>query len=225
VIDATCPLVTKVHAEARRFAQAGYTILLIGHQGHEEVEGTTGEAPAAIHLIDGAGQIEDIDVPDAGQVAFLSQTTLAVDEVDETVARLRRRFPELVGPGSDDICYATQNRQDAVRALARECDLLLVIGSGNSSNSRRLVEVAERDGCPARLIDDDAAIDPAWLAGAWTVGVTAGASAPESLVDGVLAALGGLGPVTVTERQVIEESMRFTLPIALRDHAPEGSSA
>jgi 4-hydroxy-3-methylbut-2-enyl diphosphate reductase len=225
VIDATCPLVTKVHAEARRFAQAGYTILLIGHEGHEEVEGTTGEAPAAIHLIDGARELDGLDLPDAGPVAFLSQTTLAVDEVDETVAQLRRRFPALVGPGSDDICYATQNRQDAVRALARECDLLLVIGSENSSNSRRLVEVAERDGCRARLIDDDADIDPAWLAGAWTVGVTAGASAPESLVDGVLAALGGMGPVTVAERQVIEESMRFTLPIALRDHPHEGSSA
>jgi 4-hydroxy-3-methylbut-2-enyl diphosphate reductase len=149
-------------------------------------------------------------------VAYLTQTTLAVDEVEEVVDRLRRRFPELVGPGSEDICYATSNRQAAVRVLAREADLMLVIGSGNSSNSRRLVEVAEREGCQARLIDDDTEIDPAWLEGARTVALTAGASAPEILVDRVIAALRGLGPVEVEERHVVEESMEFTLPSELR---------
>jgi 4-hydroxy-3-methylbut-2-en-1-yl diphosphate reductase len=167
--------------------------------------------------------MDGVEIADGERVAYLSQTTLAVDEVDETVGSLRERFPSLAGPGSDDICYATQNRQDAVRTLARECDLLLVIGSTNSSNSQRLVEVAERDGCPARLIDDDADIDPAWLVGASTVGLTAGASAPESLVHDVLVALGGLGPVGVEERHVITESVRFTLPVSLRDGEREGS--
>jgi 4-hydroxy-3-methylbut-2-enyl diphosphate reductase len=216
VIDATCPLVTKVHTEARRFASGEYTIFLIGHDGHEEVEGTTGEAPSSIRLIEKVEDVAGIEVKDPERVAYLSQTTLAVDEVDEVVGALRDRFPALTGPGSDDICYATQNRQDAVKVLARECELLLVIGSENSSNSKRLVEVAEREGCRAALIDDETGIDPAWLVGAKTVGVTAGASAPEILVDRVLAALGGLGPVSVEERQVTTESMRFTLPVELR---------
>jgi 4-hydroxy-3-methylbut-2-en-1-yl diphosphate reductase len=221
VIDATCPLVTKVHAEARRFAGAGYTIFLIGHDGHEEVEGTTGEAPRSIRLIQKAEDVDRLAVDDPDRVAYLSQTTLAVDEVDEVVSALRDRFPQLTGPGSADICYATQNRQDAVKVLARECQLLLVIGSENSSNSKRLVEVAEREGCRAALIDDETDIDPAWLVGAETVGVTAGASAPEVLVDRVLEALGGLGSVKVEERQVTSESMRFTLPVELRQ--PEGT--
>jgi 4-hydroxy-3-methylbut-2-en-1-yl diphosphate reductase len=216
VIDATCPLVTKVHTEARRFAGSKYTIFLIGHDGHEEVEGTTGEAPNSIRLIEKVEDVPGVEVDDPDRVAYLSQTTLAVDEVDEVVGALRDRFPSLSGPGSDDICYATQNRQDAVKVLARECDLLLVIGSENSSNSKRLVEVAEREGCRAALIDDELGIEPGLLLGAETVGVTAGASAPEVLVDRVLDALSGLGSVTVEERQVTAESMRFTLPVELR---------
>ena len=216
VIDATCPLVTKVHTEARRFARAGYRIVLVGHEGHEEVEGTTGEAPEAIQLVGGVDELDRVQVDPGQRVAYLTQTTLAVDEVDDVVKDLRRRFEDLVGPGSNDICYATSNRQDAVKALAAGCDLLLVIGSENSSNSKRLAEVAERQGCPARLIDDETEIDPEWLAGASTVGVTAGASAPEVLVDRVLEALAGLGPIEVQERQVVEESLQFTLPTELR---------
>ena len=212
VIDATCPLVAKVHAEARRFARGGYTIALIGHAGHEEVEGTSGEAPGRVRVLASVEEAERLEVPDPERVAYLTQTTLAVDEAEEVVAALRRRFPALAGPASADICYATTNRQEAVRAVARDADLVLVVGSGNSSNSRRLVEVAERAGCPARLIDDDAALDPAWLAGVATVGLTAGASAPAALVDRVVAALGGLGPVEVTERAVVTESVEFTLP-------------
>ncbi len=226
VIDATCPLVTKVHTEARRFAGAGYTIFLIGHDGHEEVEGTTGEAPGAIRLIDperdGLAALDEVG--DGGKVAYLTQTTLAVDEVNHVVDEIGHRFPALAGPGSDDICYATQNRQDAVKALAEGCDLMLVIGSGNSSNSRRLVEVAERQGCMAKLIDDEGDLDLRWLADRRTVGLTAGASAPEVLVDRVIQALAGLGPVDVEERQVIEESVRFTLPVALRDVASRNAT-
>jgi 4-hydroxy-3-methylbut-2-en-1-yl diphosphate reductase len=216
VIDATCPLVTKVHAEARRFARAGYTIFLIGHDGHEEVEGTTGEAPEAVRLVERPGDADHIDVPDPSRTAYLTQTTLAVDEATDVVASLKERFPALAGPGSDDICYATQNRQDAVRALARECDLVLVIGSGNSSNSKRLVEVAEREGTEARLIDDESDIDPETLVNVRTVGLTAGASAPESLVTRVLDALDGLGSIDVEERAIGHESMRFTLPMEVR---------
>jgi 4-hydroxy-3-methylbut-2-enyl diphosphate reductase len=215
VIDATCPLVTKVHSEAKRFARAGYRIVLVGHAGHEEVEGTTGEAPEAIELIERAEDVESLG-EDGGRVAYLTQTTLAVDEVAEVVDRLQARFPSLVGPGSDDICYATTNRQDAVKALARDCDLLLVIGSDNSSNSKRLVEVSKRDGCAAELIDDENQIDPRWLAGASTVGVTAGASAPEVLVDRVIASLASLGAVEVVERNIIEERLQFTLPQEVR---------
>ena len=216
VIDATCPLVTKVHAEARRFARAGYAIVLVGHEGHEEVEGTTGEAPGAIRLLSQADEVDALDLNGHRRVAYLTQTTLAVDEADQVVAKLRERYPDLAGPGSDDICYATSNRQDAVKALAGECDVLLVIGSTNSSNSRRLVEVAAREGCPAFLLDDETEIDPSWLAGTRTVGVTAGASAPEVLVDRVVEALAGLGPIEVQERHVVAESLQFTLPIELR---------
>jgi 4-hydroxy-3-methylbut-2-enyl diphosphate reductase len=216
IIDATCPLVTKVHAEAKRFAKAGYRIVLVGHEGHEEVEGTTGEAPEAIQTIGTVDEIEQIAVGPGDRVAYLTQTTLAVDEVEGVVDALRDRFPTLAGPGSDDICYATTNRQDAVKSLAQECDLLLVIGSQNSSNSKRLVEVAEREGCRAELLDDEMEIDPAWLVDAETVAVTAGASAPEVLVERVVDALGSLGPVQVEERSVIDESMRFTLPLELR---------
>jgi 4-hydroxy-3-methylbut-2-enyl diphosphate reductase len=212
VVDATCPLVTKVHAEARRFAARGDTVVLIGHAGHEEVEGTTGEAPGAVRLVERPDDVDRLTVPDPDRLAYLTQTTLAADEVERVLTALRRRFPALRGPASDDICYATTNRQAAVRALAGEADLLLVVGSANSSNSRRLVEVAERAGCPAHLLDDDTGLDPAWLVGAGTVGLTAGASAPERLVGRVVDALAGLGPVTVAERAVAAESLRFTLP-------------
>ncbi len=212
VIDATCPLVAKVHTEARRFARDGHTVVLIGHPGHEEVEGTMGEVPDAVRLVSGPADVAELEVPDPGRVAFLTQTTLAVDDVASTVAALRARFPALRGPSSDDICYATQNRQDAVRAAAGAAELTLVVGSANSSNSQRLVEVAERAGCPAHLIDDAAELDPAWLAGTATVALTAGASAPETLVRQVLAALADLGPVEVVEEPVATETVTFTLP-------------
>ncbi len=212
VIDATCPLVAKVHKEARRFAASGHRIVLIGHRGHDEVVGTVGEAPGAIVVVTEPAEVNGLDVPDRCSVAYLTQTTLAVDEVREVVERLRGRFPQLEGPASNDICYATSNRQDAVRAIARDADLVLVIGSSNSSNSRRLVEIAEREGCEARLIDDDTAIDPVWLAGRSRIGVTAGASAPQRLVDEVVAALAGLGRVEVEERCVGTEAFHFTLP-------------
>lgn len=216
VIDATCPLVSKVHAEARRFAASGFDIVLVGHEGHEEVEGTFGEAPERIQIVATPEDVAAVQVSDPRRVAYLSQTTLAVDETDEVVSVLRSRFPEAVGPASSDICYATQNRQDAVRALARDCDLILVVGSTNSSNSRRLVEVAERAGCRAMLIDDAAQIPPAILQGVRRVGVTAGASAPEALVEQVLSALGGLGEVAVSERNVATETMQFKLPPEVR---------
>jgi 4-hydroxy-3-methylbut-2-en-1-yl diphosphate reductase len=218
VIDATCPLVSKVHAEARRFVQAGFDIVLVGHVGHEEVEGTFGEAPERTHVIASAGEIDRLEVRDPTRVAYLTQTTLAIDETASVVDALRERFPALVGPASSDICYATQNRQDAVRALATDCDVLLVVGSRNSSNSRRLVEVAERAGCRAALVEDGADVKPELLIGSTRVGLTAGASAPESLVDGVVSALAGLGGVTVSERAVAREDVHFKLP-------PEARSA
>jgi len=212
VIDATCPLVNKVHAEARNFARAGKTIVLVGHEGHEEVEGTTGEAPEAIRLVEHVEDVASLEIDDPDQVAYLTQTTLAVDDTNVVVEELRRRFPALVGPRSDDICYATQNRQVALRAVAREADLVLVVGSENSSNSKRLVEVAEREGTPGRLIDDEGDLDPAWLRGCETIALTAGASAPEELVQRVIDELGGLGSVTVENRTVGQESIRFNLP-------------
>ncbi|GAB3503405.1 4-hydroxy-3-methylbut-2-enyl diphosphate reductase [Amycolatopsis cihanbeyliensis] len=216
VIDATCPLVTKVHAEARRFAGRGDTVLLIGHAGHEEVEGTLGEAPEDTVLVQNVAEVEHLRVPDPTRVSYLTQTTLSVDETEEVITALRERFPELRGPASDDICYATTNRQDALRGVAEESDLVLVVGSANSSNSVRLVELAQRQGTPARLIDDAGDIRPEWLAGVGTVGLTAGASAPESLVDDVIAALGELGPVTVHAHETTRETIHFTLPSAVR---------
>jgi 4-hydroxy-3-methylbut-2-enyl diphosphate reductase len=212
VIDATCPLVNKVHAEARNFAKAGKTIVLIGHHGHEEVEGTMGEAPESIILVERVEDVATLEVEDPDEVAFLTQTTLAVDDTSEVVAALRERFPALEGPRSDDICYATQNRQHALKAVARESDLVLVVGSENSSNSVRLVEVSEKEGTPARLIDDHTALDPAWLVETRTIGLTAGASAPEQLVQKVIDELAGLGPVTVEDRTVAQESIQFNLP-------------
>ena len=221
VIDATCPLVTRVHTKTRRMAAAGYRIVLIGHRGHDEIEGTMGEAPQAISLIDGVAEIDDLELDGRERIAYLTQTTLAVDEVAEVVAALRRRFPTLEGPDAHGICYATSNRQEAVKALARESDLVVVIGSSNSSNSRRLVEVAAREGCRALLVDDECGLDPAMLIGARTVGITAGASAPDALVHRVVAALAGLGPVTVDERGDAGETMEFSLPRALRRDRPE----
>jgi 4-hydroxy-3-methylbut-2-enyl diphosphate reductase len=216
VIDATCPLVAKVHAEARRFAQNGFDIVLVGHEGHEEVEGTLGEAPERMHLIASAEEIEDLEVGDPERVAYLTQTTLAADDTAEVIDALRTRYPSLVGPPSSDICYATQNRQDAVRSLAAECDLVLVVGSQNSSNSRRLVEVSERAGCPALLVEDGGDIPPEPLRGVRRVGLTAGASAPEELVDEVVRALEGLGTVSLEERTVAREEIHFKLPPEVR---------
>jgi 4-hydroxy-3-methylbut-2-enyl diphosphate reductase len=216
VIDATCPLVNKVHAEARRFAANGDTIFLVGHNGHEEVEGTSGEAPESIVVVENIDDAARVDAPDPLRVSFLTQTTLAVDETNEIVDALRRRFPALRGPGSDDICYATTNRQQAVRAVAKESDVVLVVGSQTSSNSKRLVEVSEREGTPAYLVDDERDVDVAWLAGASTVGLTAGASAPEALVDRIVAALAALGPATVEERTTTTESVQFRVPLEVR---------
>jgi 4-hydroxy-3-methylbut-2-en-1-yl diphosphate reductase len=219
VIDATCPLVAKVHAEARRFAQASFDIVLVGHEGHEEIDGTRGEAPERTRVIGSVEEVAALEVDDPERVAYLTQTTLAVDETAAVVAALRERFPAAVGPPSADICYATQNRQDAVRGLAAACDLILVVGSANSSNSRRLVEVAERAGCRARLIEDAAAIAPAELVGARRIGLTAGASAPEALVQEVVRALAGLGAVNVSEHRVATENLRFKLPPEARQRS------
>ncbi len=216
VIDATCPLVGKVHAEARRFSESGYTIMLVGHAGHDEIEGTTGEAPESIRLVEDIHEAREVEAPDPDRVAYLTQTTLAVDETSEIVDTLRERFPGLRGPRTDDICYATQNRQDAVRALAERCDAILVVGSSNSSNSMRLVEVAERAGCRARLVDGIGDVDPAWLAGIRTVGVTAGASAPERIVQDLVSSLTALGPLEVMESDGISENVHFGLPAELK---------
>jgi len=219
-IDATCPLVTKVHSEAKRFAAQDYDILLIGHEGHEEVVGTTGEAPARIHLVDGPEGSANVQIRDPAKVAWLSQTTLSVDETNETVAALRERFPNLLDPPSDDICYATQNRQAAVKQIAADADLIIVVGSRNSSNSVRLVEVALDAGAAAAyLVDDVSATDPAWLQDVETVGVTSGASVPEDLVSGVLSWLAEQGFDTVEEVEAVQERMVFALPHELREGA------
>lgn len=217
VIDATCPLVTKVHNEARRFAARGDTVVLVGHLGHEEVEGTLGEAPDRTVLVETPQDVARLRVEDPERVSYLTQTTLAVDETAEVVEALRARFPALRGPGSDDICYASTNRQDAVKAIAHAADLLLVVGSTNSSNSRRLVELAERCGTPAHLVDDAHGVRPEWLAEVDTVGLTAGASAPHHLVEEIVDALAGLGPITVSEHEVARETVHFTLPLPVRD--------
>jgi 4-hydroxy-3-methylbut-2-enyl diphosphate reductase len=220
-IDATCPLVTKVHNEAKRFAAQDLDILLIGHENHEEVVGTTGEAPGRIHLVDGPDGGADVQVRDPSRVAWLSQTTLSVDETLQTVAALRERFPQLADPPSDDICYATQNRQSAVKQIATGADVVIVVGSANSSNSVRLVEVALDAGAPAAyLVEDTTAIDPAWLDGVHTVGVTSGASVPEELVTGVLEWLAGRDFGTVEEVEAVEERLVFAPPPELRRSAP-----
>ena len=229
VIDATCPLVTKVHNEVKRFAREDYDILLIGHEGHEEVVGTAGEAPDHVQLVDGPDAVEAVTVRDESKVIWLSQTTLSVDETMETVQRLRERFPTLQDPPSDDICYATQNRQGAVKAMAPECDLMIVVGSQNSSNSVRLVEVALGAGSDAGyLVDYAEDIDPQWLDGVTTVGVTSGASVPEVLVRGVLERLAEFGYDTVQSVTTANETTVFALPREIRparSPRPRGSSA
>ncbi|MEX0991704.1 MAG: 4-hydroxy-3-methylbut-2-enyl diphosphate reductase [Actinomycetota bacterium] len=216
IIDATCPLVTKVHLEARRFAEEGRTILLIGHQGHEEVVGTTGQAPDRTILVQTIEEARTVEVPDPSNLSYLTQTTLSVDETDQIIEALRRRFPDMQGPPREDICYATQNRQDAVKVIAEQADVVLVIGSKNSSNSNRLVEVSRDRGTPAYLVDDETEVDPAWLGGADVVGLTSGASAPEWLVDRMIAFLGEQGAHDVEELDVAQEGVRFSLPAGVR---------
>ena len=215
-IDATCPLVTKVHVEAKKFAAEGYTIVLIGHAGHEEVEGTMGEAPGSIVLIESEEDVDELEVTDPERVAYISQTTLSVDETRAVINRLRERFPAIVGPRTDDICYATTNRQAAVKQLARQCDVVLVIGSRNSSNSNRLVEVAREHGAESHLIDHEGQVREEWLDGARTVGITSGASAPEELVDRLIEFFRARGCSEVEELEVVREDTRFMLPRPIR---------
>ena len=216
VIDATCPLVTKVHLEARRFAEDDRTILLIGHAGHEEVEGTSGQAPDRTILVQSVEEARTVEVPDADRLAYLTQTTLSVDETDQILRVLRARFPQMQGPPREDICYATQNRQDAVKEVARDADVVLVIGSRNSSNSNRLAEVSRERGTPAYLVDDETEVDPVWLRGAEVVGLTSGASAPERLVERMLTWLADRGFDRVEQAMVTEERVRFALPAGVR---------
>lgn len=215
LIDATCPLVTKVHVEARRFAEQGRTIVLIGHAGHEEVEGTSGQAPERTVLVQDVEDARSVELP-PGALAYLTQTTLSVDETSTIVEVLRERYPHLEAPPREDICYATQNRQDAVKAIAPAADVVLVIGSRNSSNSNRLAEVARDLGTPSYLVDDETEVDAAWLDGAQTVGLTSGASAPEHLIERMLAWLAALGFDDVEQVAVAEEGVRFSLPKGVR---------
>ncbi|HTX13046.1 MAG TPA: 4-hydroxy-3-methylbut-2-enyl diphosphate reductase [Solirubrobacteraceae bacterium] len=215
-IDATCPLVTKVHVEAKRFASDGYTIVLIGHAGHEEVEGTMGEAPEHIVLVQTEDDVDQLEVPDPGRVAYISQTTLSVDETRAIINRLRQRFPAIIGPRTDDICYATTNRQAAVKQLAEQCDLVLVIGSRNSSNSNRLVEVAREHGAASYLIDSEGEVREEWLQDKRVVGITSGASAPEELVQRLVEFFRARGTSDVRELEVVQEDVRFMLPKVIR---------
>jgi 4-hydroxy-3-methylbut-2-en-1-yl diphosphate reductase len=215
-IDATCPLVTKVHREAVKFADEGYTIVLIGHSGHEEVEGTMGEAPEHIVLVESEEDVDALEVEDPEKLAYISQTTLSVDETRAIINRLRERFPSIIGPRTDDICYATTNRQAAVKQLAGHCDLVLVIGSRNSSNSNRLVEVAREHGADSHLIDNEGQVREEWLEGARTVGITSGASAPEELVERLVDFFKARGTERVEEFEVVQEDVRFMLPKSIR---------
>ena len=220
-IDATCPLVTKVHVEARKFAADGYTIVLIGHAGHEEVEGTTGEAPDSIVLVQSVDEVDQLEFEDPEKVAFITQTTLSVDETTQIIERLRERFPKIVSPKSDDICYATTNRQIAVKQLAKECELVLVIGSTNSSNSNRLVEVAREHGAQSHLIEDHLQVRDEWLEGVQTVGITSGASAPEELVESLVDLFRERGVEDVSELRAVDEDVRFMLPKKIRSELAE----
>jgi 4-hydroxy-3-methylbut-2-enyl diphosphate reductase len=215
-IDATCPLVTKVHREAVRFAADDYTIVLIGHAGHEEVEGTMGEAPDHIVLVETEEDVDRLEIADREKIAYISQTTLSVDETRSIIARLREKFPSITGPRTDDICYATTNRQAAVKQLARACDLVLVIGSQNSSNSRRLVDVTRDLGTDSYLIDHEGQVEEAWLEGKRIVGITSGASAPEELVQRLVEFFRARGTETVEELEVVKEDVRFMLPKPIR---------
>src|SRR6476469_5363276 len=220
VIDATCPLVTKVHLEAVKFAKQGYTIVLIGHRDHDEVIGTLGEAPDAMVLVSDVNDVDRLQVKDPERIAFLTQTTLSLDETQDIVKRLLERFPKIVGPKTQDICYATENRQLAVKAVAPLCQALLVVGSNNSSNSRRLVEVCEKAGVPAYLLDDCGEVQPSMLENVSTVAVTAGASAPEHLVEELIAHLKAQGYSHLEEAEIKEEDVRFTLPSDLENFTP-----
>jgi 4-hydroxy-3-methylbut-2-enyl diphosphate reductase len=224
-IDATCPLVTKVHVEAKRFAAEGYTIVLVGHEGHEEVEGTMGEAPDHIVLIETEDDVDRLEVADPERVAYISQTTLSVDETRAIILKLREKFPAIVGPRTDDICYATTNRQAAVKQLAKACDLVLVIGSQNSSNSNRLVDVTRELGTDAYLIDHEGQVEETWLEGRRIVGITSGASAPEELVQRLVAFFRARGTNRVEELEVIQEDVRFMLPKTIRQALAANSTA
>jgi 4-hydroxy-3-methylbut-2-en-1-yl diphosphate reductase len=224
-IDATCPLVTKVHREALKFAADGYTIVLIGHAGHEEVEGTMGEAPDRIVLVETEEDVDRLEVEDPERVAYVSQTTLSVDETRAVIARLRQRFPSITGPRTDDICYATTNRQAAVKQMAIECDLVLVIGSRNSSNSNRLVDVARAAGADSHLIDNETQVQEEWLEGARVVGITSGASAPEELVQRLVDFFRARGTADVSEFEVLREDVRFMLPKAIRQAVAAGGAS
>jgi 4-hydroxy-3-methylbut-2-en-1-yl diphosphate reductase len=215
-IDATCPLVTKVHVEARKFAKEGYTIVLIGHEGHEEVEGTTGEAPDRTVLVQTEEDVDALEVDDPDRIAYITQTTLSVDETSSIIAALKAKFPNAVGPKTDDICYATTNRQQAVKALAKECELVLVIGSTNSSNSNRLVEVAREHGAESYLIDNHLQVEENWLDGIETVGITSGASAPEELVERLVDFFRERGAGDISTLKTVDEDVRFMLPGEIR---------
>jgi 4-hydroxy-3-methylbut-2-en-1-yl diphosphate reductase len=223
-IDATCPLVTKVHREAVRFAEDGYTVVLVGHDGHEEVEGTMGEAPAQIRLVQNEQDVDELHVDDPERIAYITQTTLAVDETTAILERLRARFPSIVGPRTDDICYATTNRQAAVKQMAGSCDLMLVIGSRNSSNSVRLVEVARDCGTEAHLIDAAREVDESWLEGKRTVGISSGASAPEELVVELVQLFKDRGVRDISEFDVVREDVRFMLPKQIREAVAAGEA-
>jgi len=215
VFDATCPLVTKVHVEVARMREQGREIVMIGHRGHPEVEGTMGQCQSGMHLVEKPGDVDRLSVKDPDNLAFVTQTTLSVDDAQQTIDALKRRFPAIVGPRKDDICYATQNRQDAVKSLARQCDVVIVVGSPNSSNSNRLREVAQHQGVASYMVDNASDLDPAWIAGKERVGVTAGASAPEVLVQRVVDRLRALGADRVMALEGIEENVTFSLPRAL----------
>jgi len=224
VIDATCPLVTKVHKEGRRYAAKGYDIVLIGHLGHPEVEGTLGQIPGTVHVLSEPHEVQALEVADADRVAFVTQTTLSVNDTKDVIAALKARFPNIIGPDTRDICYATQNRQTAVIELSKKVDLLLVVGAHNSSNSNRLREIGENFGLPAYLIEDATMFDPAWLDGVETVGVTAGASAPETLVQETITRLRNHRDVSVEKLDGVEENVKFKLPKELAD-VPRPSGA
>jgi 4-hydroxy-3-methylbut-2-enyl diphosphate reductase len=224
-IDATCPLVTKVHREALKFAAEGYTIVLIGHAGHEEVEGTMGEAPDHIVLVESEADVDTLEVSDERKLAYISQTTLSVDETKTIIARLRERFPHITGPRTDDICYATTNRQAAVRQMAAECDLVLIIGSKNSSNSNRLVDVARDLGTASYLIDGADQVREEWLEGARVVGISSGASAPEALVERLVEFFRARGTTDVSEFEVLREDVRFMLPKQIRQAMTQAADA